>query len=173
MHPEAAEALVTECRRLVRRKSRGGVRGHTGWHFLESRSLLRPSVQAWPESDTSLHPEVGPVQHLLPQRDLLPRPVHPGNRATEVAAGTKVEPDRVEKLTFAIHGNDFDKSKELVERNTDLAPPRKSWVLPIRSWSQIASSKLLSITWRHHCHPHIFMIVRHQEFFNDIMSNCL
>ena len=100
MHPEAAEALVTECRRLVRGKSRGGVRGHTGWHKLGSRSLLRPSVQAWPESDAALHPEVGPVQHLLPQWDLLPRPVHPGNRATEVAAGTKVEPDRVEKVTF-------------------------------------------------------------------------
>ena len=62
-------------------------------HSVGEKSLVhRPSVQTGPESDAAFHPEVWSVQHLLPERNLLPRSVHPGNVSTQVPAGAKVEP---------------------------------------------------------------------------------
>merc|ERR1740123_2931817 len=55
------------------------------------KSLDRPGVQTGPETNASFHPEVWPVEHLLPERNLLARPVHPGNIATQVTAGPKIE----------------------------------------------------------------------------------
>ena len=173
MHPEAAEALVTECRRLVRRKSRGGVRGHTGWHNWDpghcwgrvsklGLSPMQPSTQKLGRSNICCHSE---TSFPVPSIQATERPRwRPEPRLNLIG---------LKRWLSQIHGNDLHKSKELVEKNTDLAPPRKSWVLPIRSWSQIASSKLLSITWRHHRHPHISTNVRHQAFLNNITSNCI
>ena len=42
--------------------------------------LLLVGVELGPEHHAPLHPEVGPVQHLLPQRHLLPAGVHPAGR---------------------------------------------------------------------------------------------
>ena len=56
------------------------------------KSLYRPGVQTGPETNASFHPEVWPVEHLLPERNLLACPVHPGNISTQVTAGSKVEP---------------------------------------------------------------------------------
>ena len=46
------------------------------------KSLDGPGVQTGPETNASFHPEVWPVEHLLPERNLLARPVHPGNIST-------------------------------------------------------------------------------------------
>ena len=67
-------------------KATCGVR-HTG-----EKSLDWPGVQTGSETNASFHPEVWPVEHLLPERNLLARSVHPGNISTQVPAGSKVEP---------------------------------------------------------------------------------
>merc|ERR550525_69690 len=90
MHPEEG-SLVTECRRLgwmMSTASRGD----------PTTSLNGPSVQTGSESDASFHPEVWPVEHLLPEGNLLPGPVHPRNRPTKVPTGPKVEPGSAEEI---------------------------------------------------------------------------
>ena len=41
-------------------------------------------VQDGPEADAGLDPEVGSVQHLLPQGHLLPHRVHPARRSARM-----------------------------------------------------------------------------------------
>ena len=94
MHPEEG-SLVTECRRLGWMMSTASRRGDP------TTSLNGPSVQTGSETDASFHPEVWPVEHLLPEGNLFPGPVHPRNRPTKVPTGPKVEPKtKVKDLDF-------------------------------------------------------------------------
>ena len=54
--------------------------------YLSGRSSLLhlPRVEGRPEADAGLHPEVGSLQHLLPQGHLLPHRVHPAAGAAAV-----------------------------------------------------------------------------------------
>ena len=108
MQPEAV-ALVTECS-IGRLGWIGGFctaasRGHWLTQLVTllkatcgEKSLDGPGVQTGPETNASFHPEVWPVEHLLPERNLLARPVHPGNISTQVPAGPKVEPKNRKNL---------------------------------------------------------------------------
>ena len=53
------------------------------------------------ERHGALHPEVGPLQHLLPEGDLLARGVHPGGGLPAVLAHAEVEADPAEHLVVA------------------------------------------------------------------------
>ena len=51
----------------------------------------------------ALHPEVGPVQHLLPEGDLLPLAVHPGHRPALVLARAQVEAASTQEVLHLAH----------------------------------------------------------------------
>ena len=58
-------------------------------------------LQDLSQSDAGFNPEVGSVQHLLPERHLLAHSIHPGCRAASVLAGAQVETDPTEEVLLA------------------------------------------------------------------------
>ena len=109
MHPEAAEALVTECRRLVRRKSRGGVRGHTGWHLGIQVTVEAecPSL-AWVRCSPPPRSWAGPTSAATARP---PSPSRPSRQPSDRGGG------RNQGWTWSGWKVDFHKSTEMTFTN--------------------------------------------------------
>ena len=102
---------------------------------VSSVSFLHPRVwlQMLSEADAGLHPEVGSVQHLLPQSHFFTNCVHPTARSSTMLS-CKILKWKQFPLNSESHWPD---------PRLSLTPPRKSWC-PSLSWSHTPSSRLLS-----------------------------